>query len=61
MTAPTDRTPPIDPREPVNLRLRRSNLMRVDAIARQWGWTRATALRTLLALGQRAWDRGERP
>lgn len=50
-----------DPRVPVNLRLRRSSRDRVDAIAGQRGWDRATALRTLLAMGLRAWDRGEQP
>jgi hypothetical protein len=53
--------PPPDPRVPVNVRLRRSSRDRVDAIAHEWGWDRATALRTLFALGLRAWDRGERP
>ena len=50
-----------DPRVAVNLRLRLSSRDRVDAIAARLGWDRATALRTLLLMGMRAWDRGERP
>jgi hypothetical protein len=50
-----------DPRVAVNLRLRRSSRDRVDTIAELHDWDRATALRTLLVLGLRAWDRGERP
>jgi hypothetical protein len=40
--------------------MRTSSVARVDAIAAEHDWTRSTALRTLLALGLRAWDKGER-
>jgi len=50
-----------DPRINVNLRLRVSSRSRVDAIAAERDWTRAQALRALLVLGLRAWDRGDRP
>lgn len=44
----------------MNLRLRASSRDRVDTIAAAHDWDRATALRYLLALGMRSWDRGER-
>lgn len=50
-----------DPRINVNLRLRSSSARRVDSIAAEHDWTRAQTLRSLLALGLRAWDRGDRP
>lgn len=50
-----------DPRANTNMRLRASALARVDSIAAAQDWNRAQALRTLLLLGLRAWDRGERP
>lgn len=50
-----------DPREIVNVRLRSSSVARIDAIAHKMDWTRSQVMRTLFALGLRAWDRGERP
>jgi hypothetical protein len=50
-----------DPRTPIHLRLRRSSVDQVDTIAQRTGWDRSTTLRTLLAIGLRAWERGERP
>lgn len=49
-----------DPRVLVQMRVRQSSLSKIDAIAEQLDWTRSAMMRTLLALGQRAWDRGER-
>jgi hypothetical protein len=51
---------PPDPRVNVNVRLRASSIHRIDRIATDRDWDRSDALRTLLALGLRAWDRGER-
>lgn len=44
----------------MQLRIRPDSLARIDAIAADRDWSRSTALRTLLALGLRAWDKGER-
>ena len=49
-----------DPRQPVQVRLRQSSLTEVDAIAAEHDWDRSTALRTLLALGLKAWKEGKR-
>lgn len=49
-----------DPRVYVPVRLRSSSLQKVDAIAAERDWDRSTTLRTLLALGLKAWERGER-
>lgn len=49
-----------DPRVLIPVRLRASSVARVDKIAAERDWSRSAALRTLLALGLRAWDRGER-
>lgn len=49
-----------DPRVLVQMRVRQSSLTKIDSIAQQLDWTRSAVLRTLLALGLRAWDRGER-
>jgi hypothetical protein len=50
-----------DPRVNTNVRLRLSSMHRVDEIAAERDWNRAQVLRSLLLLGLRAWDRGERP
>jgi hypothetical protein len=49
-----------DPRVGVQVRLRKSSLEQVDAIAAQYDWSRSDALRTLLMLGLKAWKDGKR-
>lgn len=49
-----------DARIPVNVRMRGSAITALDEIAVEYGWDRSRALRNILALGMRAWGRGER-
>jgi len=51
---------PEDPRITVQVRLRPSSIEEVDAIAAKHDWTRSQALRTLLALGLKAWKEDKR-
>jgi hypothetical protein len=50
-----------DPRENVNVRLRRSNLQKIDALAKDRDLTRADVLRELLSLGMSAYEERHRP
>ncbi len=49
-----------DPRILIPVRLRQSSVDQVDRIARENDWNRSQALRTLLALGLKAWKDGKR-
>lgn len=49
-----------DPRITVQVRFRSSSIAEVDEIAKAHDWNRSTALRTLLALGLKAWKEGRR-
>jgi hypothetical protein len=47
---------------PVSCRLKRPGVTRIDAIAgSHYGGVRTDAVKGLLQLGVRAWDKGERP